>query len=211
MPSLEHLVTGYRTFKATTFAQKKDMIMHSMRLGIKPTTLCITCCDLRIAPDALTNSNPGELYTVRNMGGFVPPYESTGASGVISAIEYAVSQLKVENVIVMSHDHCDGIHTLLNYEKEPEKTIDPMGNWLGVAKEAKEAVQKQLAEKTEEEKEKALEQETVLVSLKNLLTYPWVKEGIEQKKLLIYGMHFDVEEGELTCFNPTKRVFEPLT
>lgn len=210
MSSLQHLVTGYKTFKATTFSQKKNMIVHSMRQGIKPTTLCIACCDMRISPDALTSSNPGELYIIRNLGGFVPPYENVAAGAVTSAIEYALTVLKVENIIIISHDNCDGVHSLLTYKPSQEKKFDPMAGWLEVAKDAKAAVEKQLGSKTDEEKEVALEQETVLVSLKNILTYPWVKEGLSQNKLAVYGMHFNIISGELKCFNPATRMFELL-
>lgn len=210
MPSLQNLVGGFKTYKATLYNQHKNLISHFLQQGRKPTTLFITCCDLRTSPDSITSSSLGDLYTIRTIAGLVPPYADVGAHGSVAAIQYAVEVLKVENIVVMGHTHCEGIHSLMTYEPKGSEEYDPMANWLHIAKDAKEAVQSQLAGKPLPEQEKACEQESVLVSLKNLLTYPWIKDRIENDSLYVYGWHFDIVAGDLLCFNPASQQFEAL-
>lgn len=212
MPSFEKLISGYRIFKTTTYEQRKDIVSHYLALGIKPSTLVITSCSLQVSPDILTSSNPGELYVIRNVGGLVPPYGEGGANGTIAAIEYAIKELEVANVIVLGHSHCDGVHLLMDQEKEEvlQNESNPIASWLHIMDEAKDAVKAQLKKKSEEEQEAACEQEVILVSLKNLISYPFVEKRIEGDELAIYGWHFDIESGTLRTFNPETRLFEPI-
>ena len=210
MPSLQALVGGFKTYKATTYTQHKNLITHFLQQGRKPTTLFITCCDLRTSPESITSCSLGDLYTVRTIAGLVPPFEDVGAHGAVAAVQYAVETLKIENIVVMGHAHCDGINSLMNYKEKGDGQYDAMASWLAVAKDAKNAVTTQLAGKSAEVQEKACEQESILISLRNLLTYPWVKEGVNSDSLSVYGWHFDIESGDLLCFNPATQVFEPL-
>ena len=191
---------------------QKEMIKHLLTLKIKPTTLIITSCSLQIAPSTIFGCNPGDLYVVRNVGGLVPPYGAGGANATISAIEYAICTLEVENVIILSHNHCDGINLLMNDKrKDSQKNMeDPMESWLSIANEARDAVREQMSDEKAEEKEIACEHEAILVSLKNLITYPWIEKRISSKKIGIYGMHFDIETGELESFNPETKNFENI-
>lgn len=212
MSSFEKLVSGYRSFKATEFEQIGNVLRHHIALNHKPSTLFVTSCSLQIAPDTLTASNPGDLYVVRNLGGFVPPYDGGVAHAGVAAIKYAVVELEVENIIVLGHTHCDGVHMLMdpNQEKKLADTNDPIAQWLHTIDEAKDAVCKQLKKKDFDFQEHACEQEAVLVSLKNLIDFPFVKERIEHNNLGIFGWHLDIETGLLSSFNPETRLFESL-
>lgn len=221
MPSISKMIDGYRVFKSTTYPQHKDLIEHIIRLREKPKTLVITSCSLRIAPDTIFGCNPGDLYVIRNVAGLVPSYDSGVVDGTIAAIEYAIQSLQVENIFILGHAHCDGIELLMNEDdnakrqrqKELEeqgksKEDDPMRCWLNIAKEARDAVKRELPNATEEEQERSCEQESILVSMKNLIGYPWVDELLNEGKLMLYGCHFNIESGQLNVFNPDTRFFE---
>lgn len=211
MADFAQLIGGYRAFKVSTFMQYKDMIGHVIRQGLKPTTMFICCSDLRISPEIIFSGNPGDFFTVRNMAGLVPPFDHSGVTGVVSAIDYGVRMLGVETIIVLGHAKCHGVRLLMEEKKEGEFDIrdsEAMKTWLGFASEAKEAVNRELADKPIEERCQACEQETILVSLRNLLSYPFVEERLENNQLKLYGWYFNIEEGELWGFNPESRYFE---
>ena len=209
MVALSKLVSGYRVFKATTYEEHKDVITHLLRMGAKPTSLVITSCSLRISADQIFGCSPGDLYVIRNVGGFVPPYEEKGMHGTLAAIEYAIKVLKVENVMIVGHAHCEGVRELMKLDEHiTEHNRDPMKAWLSIAVRARDEVRKQMAGSSEQEQLRACEKEVVLVSLLNLLEYPWIKELVEQGKLDIYGWYFNIEKGELLAFNPQSKFFE---
>lgn len=207
MSTFDKLISGYRLFKATTYEHQKEMVKHFLALGIKPSTLVVTSCSLQISPDILTSSNPGELFVIRNIGGLLPPY-GEHECGTIAAVEYAVQELEVENVIVLGHTHCDGIEMMMNNKKVLQDASDPMAVWMKIAASAKNAVKETLSKKSEEEQEAACEKEAILVSMKNLIEYPFVKKRIDLDNIDIYGWHFDIETGELSAFDPTTKFFE---
>jgi carbonic anhydrase len=215
MANFDHLLDGYRLFKATTFNECKDSVGHLIRLGLKPKTLVISGSDLRISPDTIFNSNVGELFIYRNMGGLVPKYDHKGASGIVAGIEYAVMALKVETIVVLGHIKSDSMKMImdcpdLSEDAQKVKESEEMQAWLGIADEAKQAVLSQLANKTQSEKEHACEKECIVLSLKNLLTYPFIKERAEQNKIELFGWHFNIQTGELLAFNPENGYFDPI-
>lgn len=208
MVHIDSLTDGFKTFKATTYEQHRDMILHLVDQGHKPSTLFIASAGMRISPDKITSSRPGDLYVIRNVAGLVPPYESTGANGIISAIEHAVSTLEVENIVLLGNAHSSAIKFLMSDEFHPEDANDHVSTWLSIGMEARNAVKEQLADLSQEEQERACEQEILLVSLRNLLGYPCVEERINQGKLNLYAWHFNIRDGELKSFNPGNGQFE---
>jgi len=209
MADFGQLVSGFRIFKSTTYNEIKDSIGHVVRQGIKPKTLFVSCSDLRISPDTIFSNNPGESFVFRNMGSLIPPYESEGAHSIIAAIEYAVKDLQIESIVVLGHSNCDSVKMLMN-EGAGEEYGKAMHDWLELGADARDAVANDLSDKSDEEKEAACEEEIILVSLRNLLTYPFVNEKIQDDSLKIYGWHFDIEGGELKGFNPETKYFESI-
>lgn len=211
MPDISKLVSGFRVFKATTFPQKKDVIHHLVEQGQKPTTMVISCADLRLAPAELFATNPGELYIVSNVGGLVPKHDATGIHGILSAIEYAVTILEVENIVVLGHAKCDSIKMMMSEKLASGKGIsNSMKTWLSVASDARDAVKKEMSNKSEEEQQASCEQESLIVSLRNLAQYPYIKERMKANKLNIFGWHFNIESGEIMAFDPDTKFFEPI-
>lgn len=209
MSNVGKLISGFRTFKATTFQQKKDIIGHFIEQGQKPTTLVISCADIRLSPTEIFAANPGELYIINNIGGLVPKYDTQGIHGILSAIEYAVNVLQVENIIVLGHARCDGIKMIMS--EKGGKLSESMKAWMSVASEARDIVKKELAGKSEEEQQCACEQESLIVSIKNLMTYPYIVKRMKENKLNIFGWHFNIETGDIMAFDPDTKFFEPIS
>jgi carbonic anhydrase len=199
---------GYKTFKATTLARHKDLITHLLEQGHKPTSLVIAGSEMRVSPDLLTSSRPGDLYVIRNIAGLVPPYQETGTNGTIAAIEHAVCRLNVENIVVVSNAYNSAVKTLMADDFNSNDPKDNISQWLSIAADARNAVKEQLAHLTPEEQERACEQEILLVSLRNLLGYPWIMERIEKNQLALYAWYFNIRNGELHSFNPNTGFFE---
>jgi carbonic anhydrase len=142
----------------------------------------------------------------------VPPYHEGQAIGTVAAINFAVKELKVENIIVLGHSYNDVIQLLMNDARtaELEQQNDPMALWLRMLAEAKSAVRTQLHKKSPEEQEAACEQESILISLRNLISYPAIEERINADNIGIFGWHFELESGILRSFNPETKQFESL-
>ncbi len=213
MPNFSKLVSGFNIFKATTYQNKKDIIRHLLDQGQKPTTMVISCVDIRVSPNEIFATNPGDLFILNNLGGLVPKYETTGIHGILSAIEYGVTVLEVENIVVLGHAKCDSIKMMLDDQdnKKNKQLSESMRTWLEVAKEAREAVQKNMAGRAIEDQQQYCEHESLVVSMRNLLTYPYIVERMKKNKLNVYGVHFNIESGEILGFNPQTQDFVSLS
>jgi carbonic anhydrase len=209
MPNVDKLVSGFKIFKATSFPRHKDTIEHLLRQGLKPSTLVISCSDIRLSPSEIFSTNPGELYIVNNIGGLVPKHTSTGVHGILSAIEYAVIDLEVENIVVLGHAKCDGIKMMMSNKStlNDNEISKPMKTWLSIASEARDAVKAELADKSPEEQQASCEHESIVISLINLMNYPYIAERLAKKKLSLFGWHFTAETGDIRSFNPDTGFF----
>lgn len=211
MTDIKKIISGFGVFHSTTFPQKKDVIYHLLEQGHKPSTLVIACADIRIPPAELFSTNPGELYVITNMGGLVPKYSIDGVHGILSAIEYAVNQLEVENIIVLGHAKCNGIQMMMSDKFVTDNGLSKsMKTWLSVASEARDAVKREMPDKSTEEQQSACEHESIVISLRNLLSYPYIKDRMAKKQLKIFGWHFNIEHGSIQSFNPGTGYFESI-
>jgi carbonic anhydrase len=212
MSDIGKLISGFRIFKSTTYQKQKDVIHHLVEQGQKPTTMVISCADIRLPPAEIFASNPGELYIINNIGGLVPKYDTKGVHGIVSAIEFAVNELQVENIIVLGHAKCEGMKIMMSDKFSATNGLsESMKTWLSVASEARDAVKKQLADSSEDEQLEACEHESLIISLRNLTTYPDIKKRMAEDKLNIFAWHFDITEGEIMMFNPDTKFFEPIS
>ena len=140
----------------------------------------------------------------------VPKYKTEGISGILSALEYAVVNLGVESILVLNNARCTSTKIIMSddFVAFKGKVSDSMKTWLSIASEAREVVKKQLKDKTIEEQESAFEKESLVISLNNLLSYPYIKERLSKNKLKIFGWQFDVETGDIYAFNTQNGTFE---
>lgn len=207
MPTLEKLIDGFKVYKATTYESDRELLSHQLEAHVQPTTLVITSSDLHMAPEAITSSNPGDMYVIRLKAGFVPPYDPGRVSGFTATLEYGVQVLEVQNIVVLGHSHNDGLQMLLDGVLQTTDS-DPLRAWLGHAHEVAEAVKRDMGDRPRLVQERAMELETIVMSLRNLFSYPWVAERVNKRKLEIYGWHFDIESGELLGYLPDNGTFE---
>lgn len=207
MQDIEKFIRGFSRFQQQYLSE--PALFDSLKRGQNPGTLFISCCDSRVDPAFLTGSDPGDLFVVRNIANLVPPCTQDASTGVSSAIEFAVCGLEVVRVIVLGHRRCGGIRALMEPKKLAEET-DFVGRWMKIAEPVRQGVLKELHNKTSDEQHKACEMASILHSLDNLLSYPWLKRRVEEGKLVLHGWYFDIETGALLAYSPRQQEFLPL-
>ena len=208
MASKEKLIEGFQRFKQQYFGDD-SRLYASLKNGQPAKTLMVACCDSRVDPAILTDCDPGDLFTIRNVANLVPPCEHDNSHhGTSAALEFAVNNLKVDNIIIMGHANCGGIKAL--WEDDGNSQTQFISSWVSMAQPAKEWVKNTLSSASNEEQIKACEQRAVLESLANLMTFSCIRQRVEQGTLSIYGWYFDIATGELLCFNPATGAFKSV-
>ena len=189
----DELLERLRRFHDHTFPGVQEQFENLVKDGQHPTILFIGCSDSRLVPYLLTGTGPGELFIVRNVGAFVPPYDgSAGYHGTSAAIEFAVLHLKVSRIVVCGHSHCGGIRAL--YEEVPAQAKN-LKAWLELGREAALPVQ------VCPEALRRTEQRAVVLQLERLMGYPMVREQVEAKNISLHGWHYVIEDGEVHVFD----------
>lgn len=189
----DELLERLRRFHDDTFPGVQAHFQTLVKDGQHPTILFIGCSDSRLMPYLLTGAGPGELFLIRNVGAFVPPYDgSAGYHGTSAAIEFAVLNLKVSRIVVCGHSHCGGIRAL--YE-EVHPQAKNLAAWLTLGREAILPVQ------VSPEALRRTEQRAVVLQLERLMGYPMVREQVEAKNLSLHGWHYVIEDGEVHVFD----------
>lgn len=205
------LMAGFRRFKEKYFASENS-VYAKLATGQTPKTLIIACSDSRVDPAIISSASPGELFVIRNVANLVPPYETGGQfHGTSSAIEFAVTGLKVENILVIGHRQCGGIRALMNQESGASGQF--IGPWMSIATKAKEKVLSQYAQLPGTDAEslcRHCEMESILVSLENLKTFPFVADALARGSLQLHGAYFDLENGQMFEFDQEQQTFRLL-
>jgi carbonic anhydrase len=207
MNSPKQLIAGFQRFRERSFAnaQFHDLV----QFGQMPSTLVVGCCDARVDPALILDCAPGDLFVIRNVANLVPPAENQGHyHGTSAALEFGVRNLAVQHIIVLGHAQCGGIHALL--EGGVAKDDSFIAAWMRIAEAAREKIEQELAGASSEARHRACEQQAILVSLNNLMTFSWIRERVEQGRLALHGWYFDIERGELLGYNATTCQFETL-
>lgn len=199
----DELLVRLRRFHDHTFPGVQEQFQNLVKDGQHPTILFIGCSDSRLVPYLLTGTGPGELFIVRNVGAFVPPYDgSAGYHGTSAAIEFAVLNLKVSRIVVCGHSHCGGIRAL--YE-EVNPQARNLAAWLELGREAALPVQ------LTPEALRRTEQRAVVLQLERLMGYPMVREQVEAGTIFLHGWHYVIEEGEVHVFDVKSGEFVPAS
>ncbi|MBS0506599.1 MAG: carbonic anhydrase [Proteobacteria bacterium] len=189
----DELLQRLRRFHLDAFPQYREQFQTLVSQGQNPTTLFIGCSDSRLVPYLLTGAGPGELFLVRNVGAFVPPYDgSYGHHGTAAAIEFAVLSLHVSRIVVCGHSHCGAIKALYG-EVSPEARN--LQRWLDLGREAVLPVQ------CCPEALRRTEQRAVVLQLERLMDYPMVRRGVEEGRITLHGWHYVIEDGEVHVFD----------
>jgi carbonic anhydrase len=204
------LIEGFARFRGDHFAEEDVVYKHLVEHGQTPKFLIVGCCDSRVDPALIFDCAPGDLFVIRNVANLVPPAEDrVGHHGTTAALEYGVRILGVEHIIVLGHAHCGGIQNLMKTggASNPNSFID---DWMSLAESARISVTRDFATADGEQQQRECEQRAVLVSLKNLQTFPWINQRVADGKLKIHGWYFEIESGQLMGYNATTRKFEAL-
>jgi carbonic anhydrase len=208
-PLPNYLVQRYHGWKATTYEQNQSWYRHLGTEGRHPRAMIISCCDSRVHVTSIFGADQGEFFIHRNIANLVPPYQPDGNQhGTSAAVEYAVTALKVAHVVVLGHSQCGGVQGCIYMCKGNAPALEAkdsfVGRWMDVLRPGYEAV----ADVPEgPEQARALEKLSVLVSLENLMTFPFVKERVESGELSLHGLWHNIAEGGLEAYDQDTKEF----
>jgi carbonic anhydrase len=203
---MQKLVQGVHSFQQEIFGARRALF-ERLASGQRPMALFITCSDSRIDPNLITQTEPGELFILRNAGNIVPPHGS-GPSGEAATIEYALAALGVQDVIVCGHSHCGAMKGLLT-----PQDVEPMPavrTWLGYAESTHRIIRDNYGHLEGPDRVTAAVEENVLVQLENLRTHPSVAAALAGGRLRLHGWVYKIETGEVFAYDPVSGQFLPL-
>jgi len=207
---MKKLIEGIKKFQKEDFVSQKDLF-QSLGNKQEPHTLFIGCSDSRVVPNLITKTFPGELFTIRNVANIVPRFEEAqNWASTAAAIEYAVQVLKVKNIVICGHSNCGGCNAL-NKSAEDLKSLPLVSKWLQISKDVKGEVDKLVKDNSPEERVWLTEQVNIRVQMNHLLTYPYIKEAVDNKEIKIFGWHYIIESGDVYNFNDEKIEFEKIS
>jgi carbonic anhydrase len=208
---IETLLEGFQRFRARLFEPNREFFNELARKGQSPKTMVIGCSDSRVDPAIITDAAPGDLFVVRNVANLVPPCETKGTyHGTSAALEFAVCNLSIANIIVLGHAQCGGIKALLEGYGERDEGEGFIAPWVKMAGPARERVLARWPEASKEFQQRACERASILVSLENLMSFPFVKKRMDEGRLKLFGWYFDIDNGELMQYDPERRRFHDL-
>lgn len=188
---MQRLIEGFQRFRQGYYAERQALYERLAVEGQRPRAMVIACADSRVDPQLLFQADPGELFVLRNVANLAPPYQpDAGYHGASAALEFAVKGLEVEDIVVLGHAHCGGVAALLR--GAPGET-DFIGPWMSIAAAARTLA----AAAAPEAAQRLCEHETVRISLRNLLTFPWIQDRVAAGRLRLNGCWFDLAAGEL--------------
>ena len=204
---MQKLEAGIHHFKANYFASNRKLFEQLAEAGQRPETLFITCSDSRVVPNLITNTAPGELFIVRNVGNVIPSH--VGAlGGVAAAIEYAIEVLEVGSVIVCGHTNCGAIDAILHPERIAH--LPHVSRWLRESSRIPKLIEERYGNLDVEARKTAAVQENVLVQLENLRTFDFVSRRLDSGALKMSGWVFNIATGSVYDYEPHSGQFLEL-
>ncbi len=213
MAPFDDLLDGYRRFRAGPYNDQRTRFDTLAHVGQSPRVMVVACVDSRVDPTRIFDSAPGELFVMRNVANLVPPYEPDGAThGSSAAIEFAVTQLGVEHIVVMGHAQCGGISASLTGAFDQAAPGHGMfiGRWMAKIEPARDQVRAAAALSPDIDAQEALELAAIRLSLDNLLTFPFVADRVADDRLTLHGAHFGIADGILRFLDPATGRFQPV-
>jgi carbonic anhydrase len=210
----ERLTKGYRAFLDGRFSVERGRYQALADSGQSPSIMVIGCVDSRVSPEVIFDAAPGELLVARNVANLVPAYESPNEEdpshqhGTSAALEFAVRALRVRDIIVLGHAFCGGVKAFAE-DAAPLTDSDFIGKWVRQIAPAAATLGARNQE-GEEDYLRKLEFASVELSLRNLMTFPFVKSAVEKGELTLHGAYFGVASGRLLIRNTKTGAFEPI-
>lgn len=210
MVDFNALLNGYRRFREQRWQQERER-WTELAEGQTPKVMVIACSDSRVDPATIFDTSPGEMFVVRNIANLVPPFEiGGGRHGVSAALEFAVTQLEVPEIVVMGHGQCGGVHAALSrrFEHAAPGEGGFIAHWIDLLDDARDRIEHEHGDG--QEAVRALEHETVRVSLENLRTFPPIAERERDGRLTLHGAYFAIADGTLHLLDEATGEFAPV-
>ncbi|MGD9543970.1 MAG: carbonic anhydrase [Methylocystis sp.] len=210
----ENLIEGYESFISGRFLAEHDRFEELALKGQTPKTMVISCCDSRVAPEAIFNAGPGELFVLRNVAALVPPYEPDDHyHGASAALEYAVMALKVSDIVVLGHGQCGGVRACAEILADPDAPrlshSDFIGDWIKMLGPAADRLGVPPNPKDRGYVER-LEFEAVKQTLRNLRSFPMIQVLEHHRHLRLHGALFRIMDGRLFLLDEATGAFNPV-
>jgi len=208
---MQRLIEGVHRFRKEEFGRYSALFRKLSREGQNPHTLFITCADSRVLAELVTQSKPGDLFVVKNIGNIVPPAGAVGSTNsTAAAIEFAVEVLRVNDIVVCGHSQCGAMTALLDPSSSNDATPH-LARWLNLATPVREIVERDYASIIKpDQRATAAAEENVLFALENLHTYPCVQTRLAEGSLSLHGWFFKIATAELFAFDPEHRQFQKI-
>ncbi len=208
---MQKLIAGVHKFHHGEFGNYRKLFRKLSREGQKPHTLFITCSDSRVLAELITQSKPGDLFVVKNVGNIVPPASATGSTNsTAAAIEFAVGSLHVSDIVVCGHSQCGAMEALLTGLSDVSP-LPHLREWLALAAPVRHVLQTEYTHlKSADALATAAAEENVLFALENLRTYPVVQARLADGSLRLHGWFFKIATAELFAYDPKARQFSRL-
>ena len=213
MKRLQKQLAGYRVFRSQVFPANQGLYRDLVEHGQSPRVMIISCCDSRVDPGIIMNAEPGDIFMVRNVANIVPPYDPQGDNHSTSAaLEYAVTELKVAHIVVLGHAFCGGVKAFLDKFHDPEAVPDYtfISRWMALLHPAMEHLQVEGAPTESKARQRALEQASIVNSLANLKSFPFVRARVDDGTLILHGAWFDIERGLIMEYKSSSKSFVAL-
>jgi len=211
-PLPTYLVHRFHGWKATAYPENRAWYRRLAETGQHPRAMIISCCDSRVHVTSIFGADQGEFFIHRNIANLVPPHKPDGQQhGTSAAVEYAVFGLKVAHIIVMGHSGCGGVQGCIDMctgrAPELEATTSYVGRWMDILRPGFELVRDI---ENEARQRSALERQSVVVSLDNLMTFPFVATAVERGEITLHGLWHDIGEGGVEQYNAASGTFVPI-
>ena len=211
-PLPSYLLQRYHGWKATAYSENQAWYRRLASEGQRPRAMVISCCDSRVHVTSIFGADQGEFFIHRNIANLVPPFKPDGDyHGTSAAVEYAVTALNVAHLIVLGHSNCGGVQGCIDMCKgnapELEEKASFVGRWMDILRPKYDLVADEI---DPEEQARQLEKHSVVTSLENLMTFPFIKDRVDQGVLSMHGLWTDIGEGGLESYNPTAKEFQAV-
>jgi carbonic anhydrase len=202
---VKKVVSGIVEFQKGSF-KDHESLFSELANGQSPEVLFVTCADSRIDPNLVTQTQPGDLFIVRNAGNIVPPH-TRQAGGVTASIEYAVAVLGVQDIVVCGHTDCGAMKGAMNLEAIAE--LPHVRDWLEHSRAAVETARADRQPHSHDELTRVTEA-NVLLQLQHLRTHPAVAAKVNNGDIGLHGWVYNIESGAVTCYDEAAGQFIPV-
>jgi carbonic anhydrase len=209
MTSIETLLNGFRKFRKLYFEKAPHLYRDLLSQGQNPRFAVVACSDSRVDPAIVLQTAPGDIFAVRNVAALVPPHEVGGHyHSTSAALEFAVTELSVEHIIVIGHAHCGGVAAMVHGREGGDIGGNFITAWTGLLHEARERALAAEPGLAGDALLAASERQSVRLSLENLTTFRFIREAVAAGDLQLHGWYLNIFEGELEIWNSDNEIFE---